>query len=113
MGDIADMSKDKIMRKITFQLYKDKKHEATHQSSLYKFNKLTGEEAIDPFKSCKTLDDVRQVLLTGKKKYLQQIFNEKEKYDFVLVKINKRGLGIFQQIFPQELINSVRFIKEE
>jgi len=105
------MSERKIGRKITFQLFKDKKHDASHVSSMYKYNTKTGEKIVDPYKSCKGLDDVRQVLLVHLRKELLSFFND-EGYDFVLAKINKRGMSHFQQIFPDELVNSINFIKD-
>jgi len=106
-------NKDKILRKMTFQIYKNQKHESTQQSGIYKYNQVTGKEVADPFKKCKSLDDVKRVLIEDRPDYLKSIFSEEEKPDFVLVKIDKRGLSVFQQIFPNELVNSVRFIKED
>jgi len=106
------IDKDKIIRKVTYHLYKDQVHEQTQVRGVYKYNQKTCEASgIDPFKYCKTLADVKRVLLTSEKKELVSIF--KEDVDFVLVKIDKRKLNYFQQIFPNELINSVQFIKED
>jgi len=107
-----NIDKDKIIRKMTYHLYKDQVHEQSQVRGIYKYNQVTFEESgLDPFKLCKTMADVRAVFLKAEKKELSSIF--KEGADFVLVKIDKRKLSYFQQILPHELNNSVKFIKEE
>mgnify|MGYP003611288050 CR=1 FL=1 len=100
----------KIARKITYHLYRDCVHEQTHISSLYKFNVVTGARNLDPYQGCKSLGDVKNQILISDRKNLSHFF--KEGYDFVLAKIDKRGLCTFQQIFPNDLVNSIRFLKE-
>jgi len=105
--------RDKIIRKITYHLYKDQVHQQTSVRGIYKHNRVTGEDGVDPFKHCKTIKSVKEVLLTSEREELTKIFKDDEySTDFVLVKINKRNLSFFQQIFPYELNNSVRFIRE-
>ena len=94
-------------------IFKDKKHDSTHELSIYKYNKVNGKLNIDPFASCKNLKDVRDIFLTDQKNVLLDIFKESEEYDFVLAKINKRNLGVYQQFFPQDFTASLRFIKDE
>lgn len=106
---MAVAEKDKILRKVTYHLYKNKMHEQTSVRGIYKHNSVTGELGVDPFKSCKTYREIREVFLTKEKKELESLFNEGA--DFILVKINKRDLTTFQQILPQDLINSVKFIR--
>jgi hypothetical protein len=101
---------EKIIRKVTFHLYKNQTHDQTQISSVYKSNRVTGELGKDPYKLCKNLKEVKEVLLTDEREVVSKIF--KEGFDFILFKINKGGLSVFQQIFPNELNNSVRFIKE-
>lgn len=98
-----------ISRRITYHLYKDRVHDQTHIRSLSKYNKITGERSIDPYRGCKSLKDIKEQILLSDKKNLSSFF--KEGYDFVLVKIDKRGLSTFQQIFPNDLVNSIRFLK--
>lgn len=107
-----NIDKDKIIRKVTYHLYKDQVHEQSHVNGVYKYNQKTLEQTgVDPFKHCKTMREVKEVFLTSERKELTSIFAED--VDFVLVKIDKRKLNYFQQILPHELNNSVRFIKEE
>jgi len=107
---MAVSEKEKIIRKMTYHMYKDKVHEQTSVRGIYKHNIVTGKLGVDPFKTCKTLDDVREVFIEKEKETIQGLFNEG--CDFVLAKIDKRNLTTFQQILPQDIINSVRFIKE-
>jgi len=100
-----------FLRKITYHMYKNKVHEQTSTSSIYKVNPKTNEPGQDPFKDCKTLADVRKTFLEIEKEELESMFQEG--CDFVLAKIDKRRLNTFQQIFPQDLVNSVKFIRGE
>jgi len=111
MSDQNSKLKEKTLRKMTFHLYRNQIHEQTHVSSFYKYNAVTGKKVTDPFKFCKTLKEVKTIFLTSEKKRVLEFFDER--FDFVLFKINKRGLSVFQQLFPHELNNSVRFILED
>jgi len=111
MGEVAlSTTKDKIIRKMTYLMFRDQIHEQTSTRGIYKHNIVTGKPGIDPFKACKSLSDVKEVFLTDELETLEGLF--REGCDFLLVKINKRNLTTFQQIFPYELNNSVRFIRE-
>ena len=107
------MKNKKILRKITFHLYKDRIHQQTQEIGIYQNNNITGEKIVDPFKTCKTLEDIRKTLITKERATLLNLFEEKIGWDFILVKVNKKGLNFFQQIFPTDLVNSIRFIKED
>lgn len=110
VGRFKTSDEEKVIRKVTFHLYKNQTHEQTQISSTYKKNRRTGELNRDPYKLCKTLKEVKEVLLTEEREDVSKLF--KEGFDFVLFKINKGGLSVFQQIFPNEINNSVRFIRE-
>jgi len=94
-------NEEKIKRRITFQLFKNKVGTEFHKRSIYKINRVSGEENNDPYRECKTLADVRQVLLTVDKDTLASLFSEG--FDFILVKIDKRNLTSQQQFFPDDI----------
>jgi hypothetical protein len=102
------MSDRKIIRKMTFHIYEDNCHATTQSTGIY-------EGGEDPFKDCTTLKEVREVFLTTAKKPLEQAFKEydNEKIDFVLAKINKRNLSIFQKFSKYELSNTGSFVMED
>ena len=100
-----------IIRRMTIHLYQNQIHQQTEVVSLHKHNLVTGDLVEDPFKFCKNLKDVKEVFLTKEKKTISKLFEEG--FDFILAKIDKRGLSNFQQILPHELLNSVRFIKND
>lgn len=102
--------KSGVLRKITFHLYADGVHQQTHISKLYKHNKITGDKVVDPYMSCKNIKDIKENVLYYHKKELNSFFEEG--FSFVLVSVNKRRLGTFQQILPTDLLNSVRFITD-
>lgn len=96
---------------ITYYLFKKGVHEETSIRRNFKYNKNNGLEIKDVFSSCKTLRDVKEKLIDSYKKEISSIF--KEGYDFLLFKTNKRGLSTFQQVVPNDLVNSIHFLKDE
>lgn len=98
--------KRKIKRKVVTEIYQNNFHTQTQESGLYETDK-DGNPTTDPFKDCKTMQDVRAVLLLEKegRKYLESSFNTGDpdyNAEFVLVKINKRGCSHKQLITKYE-----------
>lgn len=95
----------KLGRKVTIEIYEDNYHTQTQESTSYKTD-LKGDPIVDIFKDCKKLSDVRDVLLLTKKgrDIIKTSFSEA---DFILVKINKRGLSFKQMIEKYEFENCI------
>ena len=91
---------------MSFEVYVDKVNQYTQKRGVYE----TGE---DNFKHCKSLKEIRDIFLTKEKDTLRDAFKiDGKKADFVLAKVNKKGLATFQCFYDWELENSTRFIKE-
>ena len=86
---------EKIIRKITMEIYEMGYHTQTHETGLYEHNKF-GEKVIDPFKDCKNTVMVRETMLSTKEgvSYLRSAFSDNSS-EFIIVKVNKRGTNKF------------------
>jgi len=97
------------IRKVTVHRYINKEATSHSERTILKGNE-------DPFKKCKTLKDVRKVLLCNMKDFLLKefkVYGEEGNVDFLTVKIDKRNLSSFQQITIFDLHNSTRFIMDD
>lgn len=88
--------KEKIIRKITFEIFEKGFQTQTHQIGIYEKNIITGALGKDIFKEGKTTEDVKRLLFSSKEgqRYLKSAFSG-NKAEFVTVKINKRGTSKF------------------